>query len=255
MQVLSNALPGFRDLRAPVIAGYVWLLLGWLIVRPDLSQDPSGAVESSLFALAAEVGTVGTAVAVSVGAYLLGAISQELSQMLLERPSRREGVVERSRLGKQMKDLYAHGTRSIESQQDKEREDIDADLAELDTQYKATATAVAGELDLPATLLVGDNQSLFAEVDRLRAEGELRLSVVLPLATLIAYLFGTTNRLWVVAGIGVGLLFLQGSRRKAESQEMVAEAMAQGLIQSGALERFKARVEAIPSGPRRSRAA
>lgn len=42
--VLLNILPGFRELRAPLAAGYVWLLVGWLafggsISIPDQAQD------------------------------------------------------------------------------------------------------------------------------------------------------------------------------------------------------------------------
>jgi len=44
------------------------------------------------------------------------------------------------------------------------------------------------ELSLPATLLVGEQPELFAEVDRLRAEGELRLAVVPPLLATIVLL-------------------------------------------------------------------
>src|SRR5687768_14032142 len=79
MQILANALPGFRDLRSPVIAGYLWLLVGWVLVSPDINSRPENAVAASLYDLADRLGKIGTAVAVSVAAYLVGSVSQELT--------------------------------------------------------------------------------------------------------------------------------------------------------------------------------
>src|SRR3989442_9897815 len=82
MQILSSALPGFRDLRGPVIAGYMWLLFAWLCVTPDLDHRPDDQIGGSLYDLAHDVGRVGVAVAVSVAAYLIGSIYQEESDAL-----------------------------------------------------------------------------------------------------------------------------------------------------------------------------
>jgi hypothetical protein len=38
MQILASALPGFRDLRAPLTAGYLWLILLWIWLKPDLAS-------------------------------------------------------------------------------------------------------------------------------------------------------------------------------------------------------------------------
>ena len=36
--MLTSLLPGVRDLRAPLAAGYIWLLFGWLVVEPRYSS-------------------------------------------------------------------------------------------------------------------------------------------------------------------------------------------------------------------------
>jgi hypothetical protein len=82
--VLASALPGFRDLRGPLIAGYLWLLFGWLILDPELpppANNGTGFVDT-LLDLADVVGRVGIALAVSVAAYLVGSISATLSQLI-----------------------------------------------------------------------------------------------------------------------------------------------------------------------------
>lgn len=63
MQILASALPGFRDLRAPVIAGYGWLLFGWLLVQPDLNQRPQNPLGAALYDLGHELGRIWVAVA------------------------------------------------------------------------------------------------------------------------------------------------------------------------------------------------
>src|SRR3954451_13308783 len=43
MQVLANALPGVRELRGPLVAGYLWLLFIWMLLTPDLDHRPSSS--------------------------------------------------------------------------------------------------------------------------------------------------------------------------------------------------------------------
>jgi hypothetical protein len=80
MAILSNALPGFRDLRAPLVAGYCWLLFAWLVVEPHLPVREATGLLDSLLDLSGAVGKVGTALAVSVAAYLIGSVSGSVSR-------------------------------------------------------------------------------------------------------------------------------------------------------------------------------
>jgi len=76
MQILSNVLPGLRELRGPLIAGYLWLIVAWLLVSPDVHARPEAGALGTLYDPGVEVGPIGIFVAVSVAAYLLGAVSQ-----------------------------------------------------------------------------------------------------------------------------------------------------------------------------------
>lgn len=65
MQILASALPGARDLRAPLIAGYLWLLVAWLLVEPHVHRASASGPVASAFDLGAPLGKVGIAAAVS----------------------------------------------------------------------------------------------------------------------------------------------------------------------------------------------
>jgi hypothetical protein len=79
--VLASLLPGVRDLRAPLAAGYVWLLAGWIIFSPSIPEvdDASGPLKAIL-ELGEVAGPFTLGVVVSLGAYLLGALSTEATR-------------------------------------------------------------------------------------------------------------------------------------------------------------------------------
>jgi hypothetical protein len=79
VSILASVVPGLRDVRGPLVAGYLWLLVAWLIVDPDPKfRDASGALRA-VVNLAHAIGPFATAIAVSVAAYLIGAVSHVFS--------------------------------------------------------------------------------------------------------------------------------------------------------------------------------
>src|SRR3954447_24050591 len=82
MQILANALPGFRDMRAPLTAGYMWLVFAWLLLRPNLDRRPSSEVAATLFDLGQDAGRIWVAIAVGTVAYLAGSVSLAVSGLL-----------------------------------------------------------------------------------------------------------------------------------------------------------------------------
>src|SRR3954451_24364847 len=81
MNILANALPGFRDLRGPVVAGYLWLLVLWIAFTPDLDSRPPAGFAADVYDLAQDLGRVPIFAALSVAAYLIGSLSLEFVQM------------------------------------------------------------------------------------------------------------------------------------------------------------------------------
>ncbi len=105
----------------------------------------------------------------------------------------------------------------------------------------------ARELDLPAILLVGDQSELFAEVDRLRAEGEFRLAVTPPLVA-IGVLCALDVSLWWLAILPAAvILFFQGMRSDTDSKKSIADAIRIGRVSAASSAKFMAWVDdALP---------
>lgn len=81
--MLASLLPGIRELRAPLAAGYIWLAFLYIILgTPETAADFPGPVES-LVKEVDRLGTAATAAALSFVAYLIGSISQDLFGRLL----------------------------------------------------------------------------------------------------------------------------------------------------------------------------
>jgi hypothetical protein len=82
VNLLSSALPGIRDLRAPLVAGYLWLLLAYLVGDPGRDFEQVHGTAADIVDLAHTIGPIATAAAVSVAAFFLGALSQPLAEGL-----------------------------------------------------------------------------------------------------------------------------------------------------------------------------
>src|SRR5690242_12607993 len=74
--MLSSLLPGLRDVRTPLMVGYSWLLIGWLIFAGKLPSHraPGKGAIAHLLDLSKLVGCSATLVPLSVVAYIVGAI-------------------------------------------------------------------------------------------------------------------------------------------------------------------------------------
>jgi hypothetical protein len=76
MGLLSNLLPGVRDLRAPLVAGSVWLCAIWLAVHPSTPDKAHATgIWKSLLQLDGVLSAVGRGAAIAFAVYLLGSIS------------------------------------------------------------------------------------------------------------------------------------------------------------------------------------
>lgn len=84
--VLASLLPGLREIRAPLAAGYLWLAFAWLLAREHLpaAANATGLLDD-VYALAALVGTTACLAAVSFVAYLVGALSGTMTELILSR--------------------------------------------------------------------------------------------------------------------------------------------------------------------------
>lgn len=246
MGILANALPGFRDLRSPLIAGYIWLGMVWLIIRPDVSHRPSGTVNATLWDLGHDLGRIGISIAVSVAAYLIGSISLDMSDTALKVLLRgRVAGGYAYRLAADLDVLYARGRNLIADRDDLVAEETEYLVRWLDRRHEDARDEVFRELELPATVLIEDREQLFAEVDRLRSEGELRIAVFAPLLALDGFLTGSVGAICALAVPALLILLWQGIRRTQDSKRVIADAITMRLLRSPALHKFESWVEGL----------
>jgi len=77
--MLTSVLPGVRELRAPLAAGYLWLLALYIALEPLVpGQAQATGVWGSLLKLEAVASPVGLGVAITFVAYLVGSISESV---------------------------------------------------------------------------------------------------------------------------------------------------------------------------------
>ena len=250
MQILASALPGFRDLRAPIVAGYMWLLFAWLWVNPDLDHPSETGLSGTIYDLFQRIGPIWIAIAAGVLAYLMGSVSQDLSRVLrmlwleygLDFPGRGLGLRRDDRIRTTFERarsiLESESARLSPAARDTLRDQVSRRAQEASHE-------AARELELPATLLVGDKSELFAEVDRLRAEGELRMAVVPPLVGLTAYFCIEDSRWWLLTCPLIVVLFFQGLQRELDSKKSIADAIWMGRVESSSISKFTQWVDKV----------
>jgi hypothetical protein len=80
--MLTNILPGLRDFRAPLAAGYLWLLAVYVAFEPDVRRNAQG-IWQSFSRLEHTFTSFAIGVGVTFFAYLVGSISQTLLASLV----------------------------------------------------------------------------------------------------------------------------------------------------------------------------
>jgi hypothetical protein len=72
--MLTNLLPGLRDLRAPLSAGYLWLAAGWLYFAPQLpaSVENAQGVLKDIYRVVDASEFIAVLTGLSFVAYILG---------------------------------------------------------------------------------------------------------------------------------------------------------------------------------------
>jgi hypothetical protein len=84
MPLLAQVLPGLRELRTPLSAGYAWIIVAYLLVADSLPThvDELPPPLARIFPLIHDFGWVAVGVATSVVAYVLGILSIALTHSL-----------------------------------------------------------------------------------------------------------------------------------------------------------------------------
>ncbi|WP_199255881.1 hypothetical protein [Mycolicibacterium mengxianglii] len=261
MQILASALPGFRDLRAPLAAGYLWLLF-LVMLKPEITDRPTNAVAVAIYDLGKSAGPIWVSVGISFGAYLIGSISQTFSTALermidrmvelrkhlrlvrnsdsvrseLEPEMEIPSNIENSQITKLYRRAVAENRNMVFLKNKKERDRFFRNLRMRATEAQRGLDI---ELAMPATLLIGKDQAAFSEADRLKAESQLRYGILLPLTAVLIFLIANHSPLWSVGGVALVILGWQAYAKNREFKTLMLGAVQRQVIQSQSIEEFE----------------
>jgi hypothetical protein len=294
--VLQSLLPGFRHLRAPVVAGYVWLLGFWLLFRKLTTNHlVSATVYREVVELANWAGKAATLVAITLVAYLVGTLSIAITKGVnraagLLRRTRLEWLVPRYWIDKRVENsleatvdrrlsdhylqdeqfrnlltnhlsecrnralvdrrqLYGFARR-LPDVASLERRALQDDLVRsglidaLVNKYQYVESAKEDVSHL-AYRLLGKEEQVYAEYDRLRSEGTFRLGLVLPLVFLIVVI-SYIDSWWLLVGLilPVTFAYLAGASF-AEAENGLTATVLSGRVELPSLERIRTRDVAL----------
>ncbi len=131
--MLTTLLPGLRELRAPLAAGYIWLLAWWLAFEPRLAARAEATdVLSSLYRLDDALSGFGLAAVASFVAYLAGSLSMTLFSRGLKSLFR--GKVALADEESRLEPLSASALRALGHLARETRERMESSLALSDTR-------------------------------------------------------------------------------------------------------------------------
>lgn len=269
--MLASLLPGVRDLRTPLVAGYTLLLVLWLVFHDAIpTAVEATGIAASIYELRDLLGRPAMLAALTFVAYVLGSIVlvREAPFFLLGSHRAREAnkaavkvtrraALNRKRLGDFVEKIAGpmRGRSGVDGYWDLLPRDINEELHLFGSVDRANVVlwyvgeVVERERDQLATRLQASNQSLYDSYDRLRAEAELRFTLFMPLLALIMVVAAQWSWLTALLVVVPIILALQGWLRQVEAQTVVTQALITGLIASPTLQRIEAWIQTPPKDP------
>lgn len=240
--MLGTLLPGLRDVRAPLAAGALLLLSGYLLLFDSAtSVFEEDSVSPALRSVYDLLGRTGLLMAAGVTAYLVGTV---LTRFVMLRMRMRDvGLVP---------GLVAESYLSVDRKQKPRAQAFQAPfsrpalrrISTLCDERGVSAETVLGEIVLSGgKRLLVKNRDLYVDYDRLQSEAEFRFALLLP-ALLLSVAMVLQVPATVVVEVGAVVLvtticfFVVGDafaiRREANS--MYAHMVADGLVSTPSLD-------------------
>ena len=254
--MLASLLPGFRDVRSALVAGYLWFCAGWLLIGHYHPPSASllGKPAQDLLEL---FGTGGKLAAISVLCLLIGEVTGTVVQSVFFQLS----VAYLRRLTPELLDPRPRGpltvfrplsSRALSRVRDRirleHRRHQDSTTSDAtprgDDQHEVdrrTLDAVREVLYMSPRLIVAKPE-LYAEFSRVKGESEFRDAILLPLPALaVAVSVDLSAPGWVKVLLPVatliadGYLFAQARQRFRQAHSLISHSIADGTVKSAAI--------------------
>jgi hypothetical protein len=260
--LISNLLPGLRDLRTPLATGYLWLIFVWLLVHKQVPTSVATAKGplKSLYEISDLVGKGAILTAVTFIAYLLGSLltkpysrpvhidskltDEDLYRGLRTKPSGAEqffsqdaaqsAVVQLisfidsrlldSKIGFRLHREVLEARRVPVIQED---DDPSAPILNMRAAY---ASSIVADFDWIGMQLEAKNRNFWDTYDRKTAEMDFRYSIVWPLAAIIVTISWQSSLLWLFLLAVPFWLFLAALHLTAEVATILVQAISLGIV-------------------------
>ncbi|WP_329553177.1 hypothetical protein [Streptomyces sp. NBC_00696] len=274
--MLTQILPGFRELRTPLATGVLWLLALWVALGARVpSRAEAAGFARRVYDLAELVGRPGVGAVLIFTAYIVGSVvSIPANQLLREPPNdawepgnvlpdrwpivQGRPVLMRYRSAtvaagypafadtrlltqQAWADLQTHvSTNPLLLWLESHRSERHRDVAE-----RILLRYVLEELGQLGTRLHAKNSTLYADHDRLMAEADLRVNVGAGVAVLAVALSARVTPLFLLTFTMSTLLIIMGMARARQANDVIVQALVIGEVTSTALTEADGAVEAL----------
>ncbi|GLY35608.1 hypothetical protein Amsp01_016320 [Amycolatopsis sp. NBRC 101858] len=255
--MLASLLPGFRDVRSALVAGYMWFCAGWLLIG-HYRPPSAGLLAKPAVELLELFGTGGRLAAISVLCLLIGEVTGTLVQSAFFRLSlaylrkltsenlahRPRGLLSAFRplsgraIGR-VRGRIRHELRQRQESTTSEATPRGVDQHDVD---RVTIGALTEVLYMSPRLIVAKPE-LYAEFSRIKGESEFRDAILLPLPVLaVAVCVNLSAPTWleavVLAATGFAdiYLFVQSRKHFREAHSLIGHSIADGTISSASMD-------------------
>jgi len=250
--VLASLLPGFREVRSALVAGYMWFCAGWLLIG-HYSPPPGGLLGKPALELLDLFGTGGRLAAISVLCLLIGEVTGSLVQGLFFQlstaqvrrldPANPRGSVGVFRPMSNRSITRIRGRILQDYRRHQEETTSEASPRTVDQhEVDRLASAALNEILFMSPRLIVAKPELYAEFSRIKGESEFRDAILLPLPVLaVAVCVNLAAPVWletlvlVVTVLVDVFLFGQARKQFREAHSLVGHSLADGTISSAAM--------------------
>jgi len=231
--VLASLLPGIRELRAPLAAGFIWVAFFYLVLGSPVRADAPGPIQE-LLELSDSFGTALTGVAVSFIAYLIGSLSQDFFGQVLP-----VGVARLSRLLASRRDFMRMDVAERLVELSRRLHEIERMRLRLEESGEGGPPQEYYDLQTNTSLFLGETIDLLrgaslagaSQTEKpealrpmLEAEEDLRLSIVPPLVALFTYFVVSDGIIWLLGVVFTVALYAQAAARHAQARVLARQA-------------------------------
>jgi hypothetical protein len=264
--VLASILPGLRDIRTPLAAGYLWIVVVWLLFHdyiPKSVDEAQGAI-GSLYQLGALLGGAAGLAAVSSAAYLVGSIlvirPERLGRLIQARGEREDKSLDGGRESppplpqrqQQLARFVDVGLMEFGNERTwftvQDHVDVLGQMLtrttyreekSYDEVRQAYLQAVVDDYPAIAIRLQAKNRDLWETYDRHRAEAEFRLGIAPPLALASIILAVQASPWWLCLLLIPAALLMLARRESKEATLTLIQVITLKMVEPPAFERLR----------------